>query len=210
MNSFEKERGSPGGSPYRIEGSAGASPYPDRRKPAEGVHIYLHQPTMVFVTVCTKDRARWLACEEAHRLLAEVWRRAEAWLVGNYVLMPDHLHLFAAPRLGGAPGRATLRRSLGDGKRLGGSLALPDLALPGDALPCITIERWMTYWKSQFSRGHRHADWVWQSSAFHHRLRRDESYAQKWLYVQENPVRAGLAKEIGEWPYQGSIHELRW
>jgi putative transposase len=156
-------------------GSAGASPYPDRRKPAQGVHIDLGQPTIVFVTACTKDRARWLACEEAHRLLAEVWHRADAWLVGNYVLMPDHLHLFAAPR---------------------------DLH--------FTIERWMTFWKSQFSKAHRHADWVWQTSAFHHRLRRDESYAQKWLYVQENPVRAGLAKEIGQWPFQGTIHELRW
>ena len=157
------------------QSSAGASPYHTRQKPAQGVHIYSGQPTIVFVTACTKDRVPWLACDEAHRLLADVWRRADAWLVGNYVLMPDHLHLFAAPR---------------------------DLH--------FTIERWMTFWKSQFSKLHRHADWVWQTSAFHHRLRRDENYSQKWLYVQENPVRAGLAKEIGQWPYQGTIHELRW
>jgi putative transposase len=135
----------------------------------------------VFVTACTKNRRPWLACEEAHRLLVQVWRRADTWLVGNYVLMPDHLHLFAAPRLGG-------------------SLALPD----------FTIERWLQFWKSQFSKAHSHADWVWQTSAFHHRLRQDESYSQKWLYVQENPVRAGLASEVNTWPYQGEVYPLRW
>jgi putative transposase len=108
-------------------------------------------------------------------LLVQVWRQADAWLVGNYVLMPDHVHLFAAPR---------------------------DLQ--------FTIERWLQYWKSLFTKAHSHADWVWQTSAFHHRLRRDESYSQKWLYVQENPVRAGLASEANTWPYQGEVYALRW
>jgi putative transposase len=31
--------------------------------------------------------------------LAEVWRvEATAWLVGYYLLMPDHMHFFCAPR----------------------------------------------------------------------------------------------------------------
>jgi len=151
------------------------SELPNRRKPAEGVHIELGRPNFVFVTVCTKDRHPWLACEEAHRLLVQVWHQADAWLTGRYVLMPDHLHLFAAPR---------------------------DLR--------FTIERWLQYWKSQFSKAHNHADWVWQSKAFHHRLRHDESYSQKWLYERENPVRAGLVADIEAWPYQGEVYELRW
>ena len=70
---------------------------PCRRQPATGVNLDLHRKTIVFVTVCTKDRRRWLATENAHELLRTVWREANAWLVGRYVLMPDHLHLFAAP-----------------------------------------------------------------------------------------------------------------
>jgi hypothetical protein len=31
------------------------------------------------------------------------------------------------------------------------------------------------------------------------------SYAQKWEYVRENPVRAGLVAEWHEFPYQGEI-----
>lgn len=148
---------------------------PGRRKPAQGVHIHLGQPSIVFLTVCTKNRAPWLACDEAHRLLADIWRKADTWLVGNYVLMPDHLHLFAAPR---------------------------DLA--------FTIERWITFWKSHFTKRHTHTEWIWQTHAFHHRLREGENYSEKWLYVQENPARAGLVAEAGKWPYQGVIHELRW
>jgi len=32
-----------------------------------------------------------------HRLLREAWRSADNWLVGRYVIMPDHIHLFCAP-----------------------------------------------------------------------------------------------------------------
>lgn len=45
----------------------------------------------------------------------------------------------------------------------------------------------------------------WQPGFFDHLLRNDESYAQKWNYVRENPVRAGLARTSDEWPYQGEI-----
>jgi hypothetical protein len=38
----------------------------------------------------------------------------------------------------------------------------------------------------------------------------DESYSAKWLYVQENPIRKGLAKQIADWPFKGTIHLLTW
>jgi hypothetical protein len=38
-----------------------------------------------------------------------------------------------------------------------------------------------------------------------HLLRSDESYAEKWNYVRENPVRAGLAQSAEDWPYAGEI-----
>src|SRR5438876_2288985 len=45
----------------------------------------------------------------------------------------------------------------------------------------------------------------WQPGFFDHLLRNDESYAEKWNYVRENPARAGLAKAADEWPYGGEI-----
>jgi putative transposase len=46
---------------------------------------------------------------------------------------------------------------------------------------------------------------LWQPGFFDHLLRNDESYVQKWDYVRENPVRAGLVKFAQDWPYQGEI-----
>jgi REP element-mobilizing transposase RayT len=47
-----------------------------------------------------------------------------------------------------------------------------------------------------------HASWQWQPSCFDRLLRSDESLYEKWLYLQENPVRAGLVKNSKDWPYR--------
>lgn len=85
------------------EGEAPAEPlhsqvseYPIRRHPARGVLPTPHDPTIVFLTVCTKNRTPWLATSMVHAHLIGVWQKAQAWRVGRYVIMPDHLHLFTA------------------------------------------------------------------------------------------------------------------
>jgi putative transposase len=50
----------------------------------------------------------------------------------------------------------------------------------------------------------------WQKGFFDHVLRSDESYNEKWAYVVENPVRAGLVDAVSAWPYQGEIHPLEY
>src|SRR5438270_6136749 len=54
-------------------------------------------PIIVFVTVCTKNRKPVLVNADAHALLRAAWVAADSWLVGRYVIMPDHIHLFCAP-----------------------------------------------------------------------------------------------------------------
>jgi hypothetical protein len=49
-----------------------------------------------------------------------------------------------------------------------------------------------------------------QAHSFHHRLRQNESYSEKWDYVRMNPVRAGLVADPDRWPYQGALNELDW
>ena len=49
----------------------------------------------------------------------------------------------------------------------------------------------------------------WQKGFFDHLLRSGESYSQKWDYVRENPVRAGLVAIPEDWPYAGEIHNFR-
>ena len=53
-------------------------------------------PVIVFVTVCTKARKPILTNAAAHETLLAAWYTAQSWLVGRYVIMPDHVHLFCA------------------------------------------------------------------------------------------------------------------
>ena len=39
-------------------------------------------------------------------------------------------------------------------------------------------------------------------------VRMGESYAEKWEYVRQNPVRAGLVRDPDEWPWQGEVVRL--
>ena len=151
-------------------------PLPKRSHPAHGVLQETGKPTLVFVTVCTKDRAPWLATQDVHGLLQSVWRAADAWRVGRYVVMPDHLHLFAAPK--------------------------PDTPIP--------LDNWVRFWKSSFTKRHGVAAHRWQSDHWDRRLRSDDSYAEKWDYVRNNPVRYGLVARVEDWPFQGELCPLEW
>ena len=56
-----------------------------------------NQSVIVYVTQVVARRRPLLARTEAMATLIEAWQKADHWLVGRYVLMPDHLHLFCAP-----------------------------------------------------------------------------------------------------------------
>ncbi len=133
---------------------------------------------IVFVTVCTKDRKSILVKDDVHHLLLESWRAATSWLVGRYVIMPDHIHLFCAP---------------------------------GELHPHPLIQ-WVSYWKSHAARHwpRPNESPIWQRHFWDTQLRRGESYAAKWNYVLENPVRADLVSRLEDWPYGGELNELRW
>ena len=73
----------------------------------------------------------------------------------------------------------------------------------------IAIEPWITVWKREFRRALGVDAPRFQTDGFHHRLRGEESYAEKWEYVRVNPVRAGLVERPEDWPYQGVLNELR-
>src|SRR6185503_6248915 len=63
---------------------------PGRQTPAKGVHVSPGGPNWVFLTVCTEKRGRWLAQAPVQRALHSIWEHtATAWLVSDYLLMPD-------------------------------------------------------------------------------------------------------------------------
>ncbi|NQU10503.1 transposase [bacterium] len=74
------------------------APLPERHRPAHPeVFPPGHDPVIVFITVCTAARKEILARPEAMGCLVCAWRDAADWLVGRFVLMPDHVHLFCTP-----------------------------------------------------------------------------------------------------------------
>jgi putative transposase len=71
---------------------------PGRKHPPHFPPIERHNTAIiVFLTVCTKQRKDVLANERTHELLCAAWTTKPSWLVGRYVIMPDHIHLFCAP-----------------------------------------------------------------------------------------------------------------
>jgi putative transposase len=75
------------------------------------------------------------------------------------------------------------------------------------------LSDWMKSLKNSLSKALRAAAIPashWQKGFFDHVLRSDESYSQKWEYVRDNPVRAGLVKTWEEWPYRGEIWDLEY
>jgi putative transposase len=72
--------------------------FPRRKHPAHPLPVEQgNRRVIVFLTVCVRNRRRLLATPEAHVAIVESWQRSTHWLVGRYVIMPDHLHLFCAP-----------------------------------------------------------------------------------------------------------------
>jgi putative transposase len=151
------------------------SSMPIRTHPAHGVKYIEGHPTIVFDTVCTKDRIPWLANDEVHEQVRQIWEDASAWLVGRYMIMPDHIHMFAAQ----------------------GKIE-------------IEFKDWVKYWKSQFTKRHKISGHRWQTDDWDTRMRTGQQYEEKWQYVRLNAVRHGLVESPENWPYQGTLHELRW
>ena len=50
----------------------------------------------------------------------------------------------------------------------------------------------------------------WQPGFFDHLIRDAVSYSEKWAYVVQNPVRAGLVASPDQWPYSGEIVRIEY
>ena len=75
----------------------------------------------------------------------------------------------------------------------------------------VSLANWMKSLKNSVSKVLRAQGMPpphWQKGFFDHVLRSGESYSEKWNYVRENPLRAGLVSTAEDWPYQGEIHAL--
>ena len=98
------------------------------------------------------------------------------------MIMPDHVHFFCRPELDAKK----LFEFIGSWKSWT-SRRINALGQPRSATAATTL---------------------WQREFFDHVLRSHESYSEKWNYVRDNPVRAGLVSSADEWEYAGEIETL--
>jgi putative transposase len=107
-----------------------------------------------------------LAQPAVHATLKGVWQEARAWLVGYYLLMPDHMHFFCAPGDPGVP----FKRWVAYWKRLFTQKAgNPDWA-------------WQSgQWDTRLRRGEKYTE-KWQYVAMNPVRKRLVAKSQDWPY----------------------------
>ena len=207
---------------------------------------------MLYVTVVTGKRNAMLADKAVQDCIVAAWKAAADWLVGRYVIMPDHIHFFCAPATYPPPDfhrwmkqwKAQVSRSFPIGLRAGrahGRVALVATEIPADtshgrvALVATETPADTAHGRVALVATGSGADAalpstddaaatsaalpnvplsrpppLFQRDCWDRQLRTGESYAQKWEYVRNNPVRKGLVAHADEWPYQGQVNVLEW
>ena len=156
--------------------------------------------SIYFVTACTQDRKAILANAKVHDDFRKFSQAGleRGVLVGKYVLMPDHLHLFV---------------TFGEEYKP----ALTERRYSGESVAAVYDRRltllsdWMKSLKNALSKTLRSQNIPaphWQKGFFDHVMRSEESYSEKWLYVAENPIRKKFVERLEDWPYQGEIFPL--
>jgi putative transposase len=143
-------------------------------------------PGATYFFTLTTFRRRPILCDEP--LQAALWhalskvRSRRPFAIDAWVLMPDHLHcLWTLP-----PGDADFASRW--------SLVKREVSLTcGDE---YRREEWLTPSK----RKHREST-IWQRRYWEHRIRSDDDYARHVDYIHFNPVKHGLSRSPGEWPY---------
>ena len=164
---------------------------PQRKRPAHVPPVERHdRPVILFVTLTVQPRGNYLASDLFHAVFLDACRDADAWLVGRYVIMPDHVHLFCAPAQ--CPTVDVRRWTQYLKERITKRLVAERL---GAASPS----------KAEAAR-----NWRWQPDCWDTQMRNGEHYHEKWLYVRENPVRSGLVEIADQWAFQGELNVLRW
>ena len=190
--------------------------FPQRHHPSRNSVVTFHdnRSIMLYVTVVTEKRMPVLSSREIHDIIISSWKAADLWLVGRYMIMPDHIHFFCAPSSYPPPDFhrwMAYWKSLAAKaywRALGGSRSC---ATAGDTdarerVPPVVADASDARERVPPARNPP----LFQRDCWDRQLRTGESYAQKWEYVRNNPVRKGLVANVDEWPYQGELNVLHW
>lgn len=142
-------------------------------------HVWIERP-IFYITTCTRTRICLLDQETVAPILIDEWRMAHS-------------------RHGWAVGRYVV---------------MPDhvhfFCRADQAAKSLSdfMQRWKEWTSKRIARECGVEGMEWQAEFFDHVLRSYKSYVEKWFYVWQNPVRAGLVQNPEDWPWQGELGDL--
>jgi len=145
-----------------------------------------------FITFCVERRRRVLANPGAWEVCLNMFSRLSKWTTLAAIAMPDHVHILTAPLERDASVAAYskwFKRWFNE--EYCGANCSAFAAANANSLGGVSQKRPTT-----------HAAWQWREGCFDRLLRSDESLSDKWEYLRQNPVRAGLVANPEDWPYQ--------
>ena len=158
---------------------------PESTPPATTEHSHLRRLSKIFIrdpayfiTTCSKNRRKFLDNPAIHKILREEWEGAL------------DRHRWA----------------------IGSYVVMPDHVhffckpTPEASKLSELMQHWKEWTSKRIKKELQLDGTVWQEEFFDHLLRSHESYSEKWNYVEQNPVRAGLTETAADWPYSGFIH----
>ena len=130
------------------------------RHPAHPPPVRRHnEPVIVLVTVCVACRREILNQAPVRDALLSAWHDAGDWVVGTYVVMPDHVHVFCAPA---GEASCSPRHWAGYWKRQAGEREQSlrrqfqadcwDVQMRRCAAKTTTSRSWITYVRTLFGR----------------------------------------------------------
>jgi len=170
-----------------------------------------------FFTVVTHGRRPWLCTERARnslRMAIQEVRAKRPFTIEAWVLFPDHLHcLWELPEddhdfsVRWRLIKARVSRDCAE------TLEETVVGIAAYNVGCVSDS--VTHRNA--SRSRRRESNLWQRRFWEHTIRDERDYAAHCDYIHYNPVKHGLSKSPGDWPYytfhrfvtQG-IYDMGW
>lgn len=148
-----------------------------RKHPAHYPPVSRNQkPVVVFVTLCANKGSPSFAHNLVHESLKISAEKFQDWKIGQYVIMPDHMHFFCAP----SPSRIS------------------------------SLEGWIRTIKRWTSRLLHAKDYtiLWQADYWDTQIRNGKHLIDLSLYMNRNPINAGLCVSLDDWLFSGELFEI--
>ena len=154
-----------------------------------------------FLTMVTHRRKPLLVDNiELLRYAFRLSKKKYAYRIDAIVILPDHLHMIITPSEAKDYSKiiSHIKRSFVYALTVGRGTpqALPSVVLSSTSDMVIYRKEQLS--AAKYRRSHAG---IWQERFYEHTIRDEKDWLEKMSYIQHNPIKHGLVKDINEWKY---------